>query len=186
EDWLRRGYCQEAKTYGDVPLRVGFRPRKITVFLNPAAHDGKARKLFEKNAAPILYLAGMEVNVVKTEYEGQVKQFLNVVESKDTDGIIVAGGDGTLLEAVTGFMRKEDKKFRNTVPIGIIPLGITNKFAQIVYGSDIESVRFICEAAMAVVKGVSQKYDVMKIDVSFLILKRLLRHLNFIYIYIDY
>ena len=27
----------------------------------------KARKLFEKNAAPILYLAGIEVNVVKVK-----------------------------------------------------------------------------------------------------------------------
>ncbi len=33
---------------------------------------------------------------VQTEYEGQVKKYMEVLE--DTDGIIVAGGDGTLLE----------------------------------------------------------------------------------------
>ncbi|XP_050415364.1 acylglycerol kinase, mitochondrial isoform X2 [Patella vulgata] len=166
EDWIRRALCEEAKLYGDVALPPGSRPRRVTVFLNPAAQRGNGRKLFEKNAAPILYLAGMEVNVVKTEYDGQVKQFMGVLESKDTDGIIVAGGDGTFLETVTGCMRKEDKNYRNSVPIGIIPVGETNRFAQIVFGQDLNEVRFIGDAAMSVVKGVTKKYDVLKIEGS--------------------
>lgn len=119
--------------------------------------------MFEKNAGPILYLAGLEVNVVKTEYEGQVKKFMSVLETKDTDGIVIAGGDGTLLEAVTGIMRKEDKSMRQNIPIGVIPLGGTNRFAQLIFGSDKEQVRFILESAMSVVHGLFKKVDVLKI-----------------------
>jgi hypothetical protein len=36
--------------------------------LNPYAAGGKARKLFEKNAAPVLHVAGMDVTVVEVSY----------------------------------------------------------------------------------------------------------------------
>nr|XP_022323840.1 acylglycerol kinase, mitochondrial-like [Crassostrea virginica] len=162
EDQLRRQYCKEAKKYGDVKINIGERPRKITVFLNPAASSGKASKLFEKNAAPLLHLAGLEVNLVKTEYEGQVKKFMEVLEKKDTDGIIAAGGGGTLLETVTGIMKKEDKDFTKKIPVGVIPLGKTNLFAKLMYGSDKEQVRFILDSTLAVVDGFSKKMDVVE------------------------
>lgn len=162
EDLLRREYCKEAKKYGDVKINIGERPRKITVFLNPAASTGKASKLFEKNAAPLLHLAGLEVNLIKTEYEGQVKKFMEVMETNETDGIIAAGGGGTLLETVTGVMKKEDKDFKKKIPIGVIPLGKTNLFAKLLFGSDKEQVRFILDSALAVVDGFSKKMDVVE------------------------
>ena len=64
DNLLRREYCAEALTYGTQKIELNQRPRRVTVFLNPAAQGGRARKLFEKNAAPILYVAGIEVNVV--------------------------------------------------------------------------------------------------------------------------
>lgn len=42
---------------------------------------------------------------LQTEYEGQVKKFMEVMEKNETDGIIAAGGGGTLLEvsgSITG------------------------------------------------------------------------------------
>lgn len=163
ENLLRRVYCAEAKKFGDVKITNAERPRRVTVFLNPAAHDGKARKLFEKTAGPILYLAGIEVNVVRSEYEGQVKKFISVLEEDDTDAIIVAGGDGTLIETVTGILRKEEKKFHN-IPVGVIPLGNTNTFARLFYGTEKDAVRMMADAAMAVVHNVTKKVDVLKID----------------------
>ncbi|XP_048776452.2 acylglycerol kinase, mitochondrial-like [Ostrea edulis] len=162
EDLLRREYCKEAKKYGEVKIKFGERPRKITVFLNPAASSGKASKLFEKNAAPLLHLAGLEVNLVKTEYEGQVKKFMEVLDRKDTDGVIAAGGGGTLLETVTGVMKKNDKDFAKRIPVGVIPLGKTNLFAKILFGSDKEQVRFILDSTLAVVDGFSKKMDVVE------------------------
>ena len=39
----------------------------------------------------------------QTEYEGQIKQFMTVFESKDADGIAVAGGNGSVLEVCYSF-----------------------------------------------------------------------------------
>lgn len=164
EDLLRREYCKEAQKYGKVKVKVTERPRRVIVFLNPASASGGAVKTFNKNAAPILHLAGLEVNVVKTEYEGQVKKFLSAIELGETDAIVVAGGDGTLLEAVTGFMRKEDSSFRQKIPIGVIPLGSVNRFAKLVFGTDKDEVRMLLESAMAVVKGFTKKMDVLGIQ----------------------
>ncbi|XP_012940163.1 acylglycerol kinase, mitochondrial isoform X2 [Aplysia californica] len=164
DNLLRREYCDEARKYGHEKIELGHRPRRVTVFLNPAAREGKARKLFEKTAAPILYVAGIEVNVVATEYEGQVKNFMTVLDTEDTDAVIVAGGDGTLLEAVTGFLRKEDRDFSENIPLGVIPLGKTNRFSKILFGPDLDEVKMIAEAAIAVVRAVTKKVDVIKFD----------------------
>lgn len=63
----------------------------------------------KKNAAPILHLSGMDVTIVKTDYEGQAKKLLELMEN--TDVIIVAGGDGTLQEVVTGVLRRTDETY---------------------------------------------------------------------------
>lgn len=98
DNLLRRAACQEAQVFGNQLIPPNAQVKKATVFLNPAACKGKARTLFEKNAAPILHLSGMDVTVVKTDYEGQAKKLLELMET--TDVIIVAGGDGTLQELV--------------------------------------------------------------------------------------
>lgn len=96
----------------------------------------KANNLFEKNAAPILHLSGVEITIVKvctttptharinihiclcnnirqhffplqTDYEGQAKKLMELMEQ--TDMLIVAGGDGTLQEVITGLLRRPDQ-----------------------------------------------------------------------------
>ncbi|XP_073755402.1 acylglycerol kinase, mitochondrial isoform X2 [Callorhinus ursinus] len=107
DNLLRRAACQEAQVFGNQLIPPNAQVKKATVFLNPAACRGKARTLFEKNAAPILHLSGMDVTVVKTDYEGQAKKLLELMEN--TDVIIVAGGDGTLQEVITGVLRRADE-----------------------------------------------------------------------------
>jgi len=47
-------------------------------------------------------LAGISVNVIQTEFEGQAR---GLVESLDgvVDAIVVAGGDGTVSEVTVGY-----------------------------------------------------------------------------------
>lgn len=165
EEQIRRVYCAEATQYGHEHITLTQRPKKIYVFLNPAAHGNKGRKLFEKNAAPLLHLAGLEVVLVKTEYESQAKEFMSVIEVEDAHSIVVAGGDGTLSEVVTGILRKGNRKFEKSVPIGIIPLGNTNRFARkwFGYGSQKNTVQVIADSAMAVIKGRIKPVDVLSI-----------------------
>ncbi|XP_075711727.1 acylglycerol kinase, mitochondrial [Rhinoderma darwinii] len=65
DNLLRRAACQEAQGFGNQLIYPHTSVKKATVFLNPAACKGRARSLFEKNAAPILHLAGIDVYVVK-------------------------------------------------------------------------------------------------------------------------
>ncbi|XP_077867399.1 acylglycerol kinase, mitochondrial-like [Saccoglossus kowalevskii] len=60
---IRRELCEEAMKYGAETMTVTEKPRKVLVILNPAAKKGKARKLFQANAAPILHLAGISTEI---------------------------------------------------------------------------------------------------------------------------
>ncbi|KAK0050550.1 acylglycerol kinase mitochondrial isoform X2 [Biomphalaria pfeifferi] len=162
DNLLRRHYCQEALKYGRENIALHQRPRRVTVFLNPAANKGRAKKIFEKTAAPILYLAGIEINIVATEYEGQLKKYMAVLDPKDTDAVVIAGGGGTLLEAVTGLLRQNKEKNLTSIPIGIIPLGGKNRFSKLWFGEDSDEVKTMAEAAFAVVQAVTKKVDVIK------------------------
>ncbi|XP_036184419.1 acylglycerol kinase, mitochondrial isoform X4 [Myotis myotis] len=161
DNLLRRAACQEAQVFGNQLIPPNAHVKKATVFLNPAACKGKARTLFEKNAAPILHLSGMDVTVVKTDYEGQAKKLLELMEN--TDVIIVAGGDGTLQEVVTGVLRRADEAAFSRIPIGFIPLGQTSTLSQTLFAESGNKVQHITDATLAIVKGETVPLDVLQI-----------------------
>ncbi|TSX17016.1 Acylglycerol kinase, mitochondrial [Bagarius yarrelli] len=117
---LRREACQEAREFGRKLIGPQESLQKATVILNPAASKGKANSLFEKNAAPILHLAGIEVKVIKTDYEGQAKKLMDLMEQ--TDMLIVAGGDGTLQEVITGLLRRADQSEKEQPVFALLSL----------------------------------------------------------------
>ncbi|KAG8438682.1 hypothetical protein GDO86_005028 [Hymenochirus boettgeri] len=161
DNLLMRAACQEAQTYGNKPMHPSMAVKKATVFLNPAACKGKARALFEKNAAPILHLSGIDVTVVNTDYEGQAKKLLELME--DMDLIIVAGGDGTLQEVITGLLRREDQASFCKIPIGFIPLGLTNTLGHTLHPQTDNKVQRISEATLSILKGETIPLDVLQI-----------------------
>ncbi|XP_077004030.1 acylglycerol kinase, mitochondrial isoform X2 [Tamandua tetradactyla] len=161
DNLLRRAACQEAQVFGNQLIPPNAQVKKATVFLNPAACKGKARTLFEKNAAPILHLSGMDVTIIKTDYEGQAKKLLELMEN--TDVIIVAGGDGTLQEVVTGVLRRADEATFSKIPIGFIPLGQTSSLSHTLFAESGNKVQHITDAALAIVKGETIPLDVLQI-----------------------
>lgn len=160
---FRYALCRDVMSEGISSVNWQYSPKSITVFLNPAANNGKSTKLFEKNAAPIFHLSGCDVKVVRLEYEGQAKQFMSVLES--TDIVVVAGGNGTVNEVITGLMRRSDAQNWTNVPIGIIPLGETNRIYHQLCSTqkDISSSQQIMNATNNILKGHSKPVDVMKI-----------------------
>ncbi|KAJ8027978.1 Acylglycerol kinase, mitochondrial [Holothuria leucospilota] len=162
ENLIRREYCELARNYGQQPIHATAKVKKVTVFLNPAARHGKASKLFQKNAAPILHLAGVNVEIIQSQREGHVKDLVEGLSA--TDIIVVVGGDGTLAELVTGLLRREDEdNVSRKWPIGVIPVGTTNTLARYLYEGSQNEVRWMCNAAMAIVKGLTIPIDVMAI-----------------------
>ncbi|XP_019959199.1 acylglycerol kinase, mitochondrial [Paralichthys olivaceus] len=158
---LRREACLVAREYGRQQISPQERLRKAMVIMNPAACKGKANNLFEKNAAPILHLAGVEVTVVKTDFEGQAKKMIELMEH--TDMLIVAGGDGTLQEVITGLLRRPDQDTFSKMPIGFIPLGSHNSLSQSLHILSNNKVKDITSATLSILKGETVPLDVMQI-----------------------
>ncbi|RZF33769.1 hypothetical protein LSTR_LSTR008028 [Laodelphax striatellus] len=163
-----RHYCLEASKIGDEWIPEGVRPRHVTVILNPVANKRKAKTDFEKYCAPLLHLAGVSVDLLLTESAGQARSLVDSVDLAKTDAVVVAGGDGTLSEVVTGLMRRCDAdKVRPTIPIGVLPLGRTNSFAHAWYKCPKHvSVHELAKAALTVVKGEMRSVKAMKIQVE--------------------
>ncbi|MEM7789254.1 MAG: diacylglycerol kinase family protein [Bacteroidota bacterium] len=93
---------------------------RLLVLLNPAARDGRtgrARPLVEAALAE----AGAEAEVVETRRAGDAETLARTAEG--VDAVVVAGGDGTIHEAVNGIVG-------TGLPLGVLPLGTGNDFAH--------------------------------------------------------
>lgn len=135
ESESRRGYCVAAAPYGHEKLNPFLKPPRITVFYNGRAGKGNTMKFFDKDVMPFFHLHGYEVQLIKTEYAGQAKDYLRVLDSSSTDSILVAGGDGTLLEVASGLLSRKDYQEKcSHLPISIVPLGKTNSFVSKLLG----------------------------------------------------
>ena len=164
ENQLMRQLCLEASKFGEKLIPTAqTRPYHVTVILNPAAHAGKARSRFENYCAPLLYLAGIKVSVIRTEGQSQAQDIMKVMEN--TDAVLVAGGDGTLMESVSGLLQREDaNKIVKTLPLGILPVGFNNKMAHLLYpGCDAQEVALMAQAAMSVIKQLWKPVDVLEV-----------------------
>lgn len=85
-----------------------------------------------------------------------------------TDAIVVAGGDGTLSDVVTGLMRKYECNLSSVrqCPIGILPLGSTNMIASAFYQEhqDLADIYRMIDATMAIIKNNVKLIDTIEIN----------------------
>lgn len=112
-----------------------------------------------------MHLAGLSVELVKTDSEGHARRYVESLQELP-HSIIVAGGDGTLSETVTGLFRRSES---NKCPVGILPVGRTNALATKMFStsnssSNLEQVRNMVNATISVVRGKTENKDVMKIE----------------------
>lgn len=69
---------------------------------------------------------------MKTESIGEARGLMEVMDN--CDGIVVAGGDGAVCEAVTGLLRRQDNQSAvQRLPVGIIPVGKRNNVAKAIF-----------------------------------------------------
>ncbi|XP_023318617.1 acylglycerol kinase, mitochondrial [Trichogramma pretiosum] len=164
---LMKKSCLEAASVGNQLLREDQNPQKITVIVNPAASNRKAVKLFEKYCEPLLHLAGFTVTIRQTQSEVHARNIYGSL-NKDQDALVVAGGDGTLADVITAFMRENrHTNAEEGCPIGIVPLGKLNRFAESFLFRGAEQLRDkakIIEATMLIIRGKTKLVDVIEID----------------------
>lgn len=165
EEWnLMKEYCLEAKKHGEKAIGTFVQPRKVTVILNPAANKGGGRDAYKKKVAPLLHLAGFEVELILTKHEGHGKQIMS--ELGQTSAVVIAAGDGTISEVVTGIMKRPDEQTFSQTPICVVPLGKTNTLAHLLHPTPaINNTQFIGEMVMALVDAAALKYvDVFSVQ----------------------
>jgi diacylglycerol kinase (ATP) len=99
---------------------------KILLIFNPNAGHGHAGK--------ILSQVERALNEHKIEFDLQLTQFpghgIELVRNADLngyDGLVAAGGDGTLFEVINGYFQNPAQVW---IPIGILPIGTGNAFAR--------------------------------------------------------
>lgn len=100
---------------------------KAKVILNPYSNRWNSQKRWpEADAA--LKAAGVDFEFVVSEHKGHITDLAEDAVRNGFSPIIVAGGDGTIGDAVNGLARAAGSVKEAIGPLGIMPLGSANDF----------------------------------------------------------
>lgn len=126
--------------------------KKLLFVFNP--YSGKAQiKNLLLDIVDTMVKENYEVTIYPTQCAGDARDKVEA-EAGNYDLVVCSGGDGTLDEAVTGMMHREEK-----VPLGYIPAGSTNDFA-----SSLGIPKDMVKAAKAAVSGETFPCDIGKFN----------------------
>ncbi len=95
---------------------------RILVILNPAAGQAVAEKIFA-TIETALSGAGADFKIEQTTGEGDALEWAK--NATGYDRVLVAGGDGTVMEVLSGMIKNPAP-----VPIGILPQGTANLLSR--------------------------------------------------------
>lgn len=96
----------------------------IPLFLNPVAGRGRARRV-QPSLSNLLTTNGIEHTVVESAAPRDLEHQVQAAVSGGASQILVAGGDGSVHEAVNGLQNSG-----KAAEVGVIPMGIDNDFAK--------------------------------------------------------
>ncbi|MGA2479828.1 MAG: diacylglycerol kinase family protein [Spirochaetia bacterium] len=99
---------------------------RVLLVYNPQAGHGRSRALLPAVLAAFRE-AGVEAVLRLTESPGHAEQIAAEASFGEFQGIVAAGGDGTLFEVVNGYYRNPSS---SRIPLGIVPIGTGNAFAR--------------------------------------------------------
>ncbi|MGI9238133.1 MAG: diacylglycerol/lipid kinase family protein [Woeseiaceae bacterium] len=99
-------------------------PETIRFFLNPTAGRGRAGR-HQARIVELLQRRNLPIELHTSEAVGNLEEQVKYHVEQGTERIIVAGGDGSVHEAVNGIMRSG-----RAAALGLIPTGTGNDFAK--------------------------------------------------------
>ncbi len=98
--------------------------KKVALIVNPVAGKMRVKNSFFEIVQKLCD-ADYDVNIRVTKAKGDAMDIAQSLTSGQCDAVLCAGGDGTLNEVISGIMRSGSE-----LPVGYIPCGSTNDFAQ--------------------------------------------------------
>ncbi len=96
----------------------------VSLFVNPTAGRGRAGRRLSRISA-LLEQEGIEFESYQSRTAGDLEDQVRTQVNRGTERIVVAGGDGSVHEAVNGIMHAD-----NPARLGVIPSGTGNDFAK--------------------------------------------------------
>ena len=96
----------------------------VSLFINPAAGRGRTNRRLAR-IKEIFDAAGVVTTPTASRSVGDLEQLVMAQVDAGSSRIVVAGGDGSIHEAVNGIMRA-----RSPAALGVIPSGTGNDFAK--------------------------------------------------------
>jgi diacylglycerol kinase (ATP) len=98
---------------------------KLLLIFNPHAAMKRASRLLPDIRKGLERFA--TVDIALTRHAGHAVDLVAAADLDAFDGVIAAGGDGTLYEVLNGLYRKP---VQDRVPLGLVPVGTGNAFAR--------------------------------------------------------
>ncbi len=99
----------------------------MLVIVNPTA--GRRRRDLVAATLDLLRVRGCALDLRETAAAGDARRWAAEADGRDVDLVVVAGGDGTVNEAVQGLAAHDDSTGAASPPLGLIPLGTANVLA---------------------------------------------------------
>lgn len=100
---------------------------KRIVILNPKSKNGKAMKAFERLRPDVEKDIGPFELLLTTGPRDCTAKVRDILKKEACDQILIAGGDGSINEAVNGYFENE-KPLTTRIPLGVINLGTGGDF----------------------------------------------------------
>jgi len=98
---------------------------RLLLIFNPHAASGRAARLLPKIRLSLEQFSELEICL--TQYPGHASDWVAAADLARFDGVLAAGGDGTLFEVLNGMYRH---LAHDRAPLGLIPVGTGNAFAR--------------------------------------------------------
>ena len=95
------------------------------VILNPYSNRWSSQKRWPE-AESALKAAGVDFDLVISQKKGQIVELAEQAGLENFSPIVVAGGDGSIGDAVNGLVRAAEFRHGPMMPLGILPTGSAN------------------------------------------------------------
>jgi YegS/Rv2252/BmrU family lipid kinase len=131
------------------------------VILNPYSNRWNAKARWA-NAEAALKGTGLDFETVVSERKGQITDLVEQAVKEKFSPIIIAGGDGSIGEAVNGLARAAGSLKKPLGPLGIMPLGSANDLAD-----NLGIPRDLNAAAQVIAAGKTGQIDLCKCNARY-------------------